>query len=79
MGWLTGRDADAEREAELARQEEKEREERADRDRRLLIASAAGYRWPKLTDPPMYFDCPDCGGAVTLSGVERHIEWHGAF
>jgi len=63
------------REAAEAEQEELRRT--ADRNRRLDIASKAGYRWAKGTDPVFPpFDCPTCGASVTLSGVERHIEWH---
>jgi hypothetical protein len=76
-----GSDEDAETEAiraqEAAEAEERERLLEDDRSRRLRVASEAGYRWAKGTDyvqPP--FDCPQCGAAVTLSGVERHIAWH---
>jgi hypothetical protein len=71
-------DAEAtERAAEQARREAEEAEKAADRQRRFDLATRAGYRWAKWSDPVFPpFDCPTCGASVTLSGVERHIEWH---
>jgi hypothetical protein len=76
-----GSDEDAETEAirarEAAEAEERERLLKEDRNRRLDIASEAGYRWAKGSDPVFPpLDCPQCGASVTLSGVERHIAWH---
>lgn len=69
----------AERARRDAEAEERERQLEADRERRLEVASAAGYRYPRGSDHVgQWFDCPTCGALVTLSGVERHIEWHSA-
>lgn len=75
-----GSDVTVEEEAERARRvaaaEEKARQWEAEFQRRLRVASDAGYRYPPGNDPVMQFNCPTCGAAVMLSGVERHIEWH---
>jgi hypothetical protein len=64
-------------ETESTERARQDAERRADRERRLGIASRAGYHFPLSTDPwPMFLDCPDCGALVTLSGVERHVAWH---
>lgn len=66
-----------EEERRIAEAEEEKRLLRADQQRRSAVASGAGFYWANLTDPLVPpFDCPTCGAAVTLSGVERHIEWH---
>jgi len=68
-----------EEEQRIAEAEEAERRLTVDRNRRLDIATTAGYRYAKGSDPVLPpFDCPTCGAAVTLSGVERHIAWHEA-
>lgn len=82
MGRFWGKKISAIEEAELERETEeakaKEQERANEQDRRMKIASRAGYRMTRWSDPFVPFICPDCGVSVTLSGVELHIAWHKA-
>jgi hypothetical protein len=82
MGGFWGKKISATEAAELEQQAQeakaKEQERANEQDRRMKIASRAGYRWPAGDDLAIPFVCPDCGVSTTLSGVELHIAWHKA-